>query len=307
MNRMRAWMARRALRRLPPFLAYRIHHRWLQGLVGSGAPFRERALFGGGWIESSMTSVEDTHFALFGTMNFKGLALARRLVRPGATVFEIGANIGTETLALAALTGPRGRVVAVEADPENEALLRARVTANELAQVEVVGRAVSDMKRPMSVVRITGRGGMSFVSDDAAPDAVESVTIDELAERYGAPSYVFMDIEGHETRALRGARRVLDTARPPLFAEVSALWLRRAGSSVEEIVELMTAHRYAAFDTDQRFLPRIDRGPDGDVFADWIFMPEERVGEVPSLRRLLLRARVLPRLPLLNPLARGAG
>jgi len=133
MNRMRAWMARRALRRLPPFLAYRIHHRWLQGLVGSGAPFRERALFGGGWIESSMTSVEDTHFALFGTMNFKGLALARRLVRPGATVFEIGANIGTETLALAALAGPRGRVVAVEADPENEALLRARLARGDMA------------------------------------------------------------------------------------------------------------------------------------------------------------------------------
>jgi FkbM family methyltransferase len=303
MNRMRAWVARRALRRLPPFLAYRIHHRWLQDLVGSGAPFRERALFGGGWIESSMTSVEDTYFALFGTMNFKGLALARRFVRPGATVFEIGANIGTETLALAALAGARGRVVAVEADPENEALLRARVAANALAQVDVVGCAVSDTKRPMSVVRITGRGGMSFVSDDASPDAVESVTIDELAERYGAPSFIFMDIEGGETRALAGARRVLETARPPIFAEVSALWLARAGSSVAEIVELMTAHRYAAFDTDRRFLPRIERAPDGEVFADWLFMPEERVGEVASLRRLLLRARVLPRLPLINPLA----
>jgi FkbM family methyltransferase len=302
MNRVRPWAARRALRFLPPFLAYRAHHRWLTDLVGCGAPFRERALFGGGWIESTMTSVEDTYFALFGTMNFKGLALARRLVLPGSVLFEIGANIGTETLAFAALVGDRGRVVAVEADPENEALLRERVAANGLAQVEVIGKPVADTNRPMSVVRISGRGGMSFVSDAAADEGMVSVTLDELMERYGAPCFLFMDIEGGEYRALLGAARMLETARPPIFAEISTLWLERSGSSVAAVADLMASHAYSAYDADQRFFPRIARVPAGEVFADWLFLPDERVGEVPALRRLLFRARVLPRLPLINPL-----
>ena len=302
MNRMRAWTACRALRVLPPFIAYRVFHRWMTDLAGSGVPFRERALFDGGWISSSMTSIEDSYFSLFGTMNFKGLALARRLVPRGGTVFEIGANIGTETLALAALTGPRGRVIAVEADPENESLLRERVVANGHEHVEIVGQPVAEAKRTMNVFRIPGRGGMSFVQDHDAEGGIESVTIDELSDRYGPPSFLFMDIEGGEYRALLGARRTFETTRPPLFAEVSQIWLSRAGSSVAAIFDLMRAHRYAMFDSDQRFLPKVSRAPEGDVFADWLFMPEERAHEVPALRRLLLRARVLPRLPLINPL-----
>ena len=49
-----------------------------------------------------------------GAFEKRTVAAYSRLVRPGMTVIDIGANIGAHTLPLAKLVGPTGRVIAVE-------------------------------------------------------------------------------------------------------------------------------------------------------------------------------------------------
>lgn len=296
--------ARRLLRVLPPFLAYRIHHRFLHSLEGSGAKFDERALFGRARIESTMTSVEDSNFAIFGTMNFKGLALARYFVKPGDTIFEIGANVGTETLSLAHLVGSIGRVVAVEADPRNADILRQRVESNGLTQVVIVRGAAWDRAGTlMTINRVGDYGGQTYVSAGGDGEQVTTTTMDEVAKTYGAPTFVFSDIEGAEVRMLSGGRGVLGRNRPPLFSEVASMHLERAGSSVAELVELMNSLSYDAYDTDHPWMRRVTAVPETPFWSDWLFLPRERTNEVGRLRALLLRARALPRLPFLSPLA----
>jgi hypothetical protein len=51
---------------------------------------------------------------LFGGFEPDTYAALRRLVRPGQTVVDIGANTGVHTLPMAALAGERGRVIAFE-------------------------------------------------------------------------------------------------------------------------------------------------------------------------------------------------
>src|ERR1035437_4240958 len=41
----------------------------------------------------------------------------KRLVRPGMTVLDVGANIGYHTVLASRLVGPKGRVLAFEPDP----------------------------------------------------------------------------------------------------------------------------------------------------------------------------------------------
>jgi predicted methyltransferase len=48
-------------------------------------------------------------------------ALVRRLLNPGMTFVDVGANRGYFTLLGASLVGPAGRVVSVEADPRGGA------------------------------------------------------------------------------------------------------------------------------------------------------------------------------------------
>ncbi|MGZ5362446.1 MAG: FkbM family methyltransferase, partial [Solirubrobacterales bacterium] len=54
-------------------------------------------------------------------------ALMRKALKPGMTFVDAGANIGYFSVLAGRLVGPTGRVVCVEADPGNVAILRANL------------------------------------------------------------------------------------------------------------------------------------------------------------------------------------
>src|SRR5260370_8697313 len=56
----------------------------------------------------------DFSIYLLGSFEPRTQKLYRRLVKPGDTIFDIGANIGSHTLPLARLVGSQGRVFAFE-------------------------------------------------------------------------------------------------------------------------------------------------------------------------------------------------
>ena len=62
-------------------------------------------------------------------------ALAREL-RPGATFFDIGANVGFVTVLAARLVGPGGRVIAFEPVPQNAAAIRENLALNGIDWAE---------------------------------------------------------------------------------------------------------------------------------------------------------------------------
>lgn len=59
-------------------------------------------------------------------------------IRKGHVIVQLGASYGDETARLARAVGKRGRVIAVEPAPENQASLRARFENGEYPQVTVV-------------------------------------------------------------------------------------------------------------------------------------------------------------------------
>lgn len=297
-----AWIARRACRTLPPFLSYRMHFRFFDHLRGQTLAFRERVLFGKGVLKGTFENTEDAYFALHGTMNYLGMVIAAALVEPGDTVYELGANRATETLSLANLVTGNGRVVAVEADPETARILRDRVESRP--EVLIVQRAVAHVSGTMSWTRNEQATGCSFLSVGANGTViVETTTVDDLARELGPPAFIFMDIEGSELLCLRGAAETLRRHRPPIFSEVNDAHLRRAGASVQELWQLIDESGYVAFDAQRRAFPLVGReSAVHGTSSDWLLLPRERAGEAIRLRRLLRRARFLPRLAGLNPL-----
>ena|SRR5437868_1400172 len=63
------------------------------------------------------------------------LSFLGTLILPGATVLDVGAYIGTHTLAFSKLVGSEGRVVAIEPQPKTFELLTKNVFANRLTNV----------------------------------------------------------------------------------------------------------------------------------------------------------------------------
>jgi hypothetical protein len=67
------------------------------------------------------------------------------------------------------------------------------------------------------------------------------VTIDSLTRRYGPPDLLFIDVEGFELQALRGASSTLAVHRPDLFVEAHVgVGLERFGT-IDDLLALIPA------------------------------------------------------------------
>jgi FkbM family methyltransferase len=184
-------------------------------------------------------------------------------LRPGAVVFDAGAHQGVVAMMLAAEVGPTGLVVAVEPNPHNASTARTNRELNGLSRIEVVEAAVSRRQGRVTLsCELNGR-----MDDGSGIDGrmfVTAVTLDDLADRFGQPDVVFIDVEGAEGAALSGASRVL---RGPtdFFVEVHAgCGLERLGGSVAETLSFFPRERFltlARADEDTTFRPLDGQGP----------------------------------------------
>lgn len=142
--------------------------------------------------------------------------LLRRLVRPGQSVADVGANIGYCTLLFAQAVGPAGRVACIEPEPDNLAELRRNIERNHLPQVEVFPVAVGAKAGTVSL-----RAGIngSVMEDGSGEFQVPLRPLDELLA--GQPvDFIKIDVEGYEGYVLDGASRLLEERRPNLFVEI---------------------------------------------------------------------------------------
>jgi FkbM family methyltransferase len=127
-----------------------------------------------------------------------------RTLQPGDTFCDVGANLGFYSLVAARVVGKSGRVIAIEADPDNFADLTANIALNEADNVTAIEAGVSDRRETLRLqLNTTGnRGGHSFV-DLGREDGVD-VECQSLPALLGdlTPTAMKLDIEGFEHRVL---------------------------------------------------------------------------------------------------------
>jgi len=176
----------------------------------------------------------------------------------GATVFDLGAHQGVVALLLARAVGPAGRVVAVEGMAHNCEVAGENRRLNAADNVVVRHAVVAD--KPGTVRFFEGLNGA--VALHGIGRDVEAVTIDHLADQYGAPSVVFVDVEGFEVRALHGAIRTLATPCD-WFIEVHVdAGLESYGGSAAQVLEFFPesdferwAWRLDSHEQPRRYVP----------------------------------------------------
>lgn len=136
--------------------------------------------------------------------------LVQRLVSPGDTVVDVGANIGYYTLQFARLVGETGQVFAFEPDPRNFALLEQNVWQNGYRNVTLVRAAVT--ARPGSVrlhLNADNRGDHRIYASEPGRQAidVEAVALDDyFSEKCGRLDLVKIDVQGAEAGVFLGMR-----------------------------------------------------------------------------------------------------
>jgi FkbM family methyltransferase len=186
---------------------------------------------------------------------------AAELVSPGATVWDIGANVGVFAAAAAHQAGSTGSVLLVEPDPWLCGLLRRTIAAQpEGAPMRLITAAVTDHEGPVHL-QLSARGraanhladvpGSTQAAGARGHVTVEGITLDGLLERESPPRLVKIDVEGSESAALRGATRLLRDVRPVVVCEVEE-------ANRLEVGRILAQHHYELFDAS---IPPPERQP----------------------------------------------
>ena len=181
------------------------------------------------------------------------LSNAAEFVKPGATVWDVGANIGLFSFAAAGLAGSGGRVYAIEPDLWCVQLLRrsAKLWAPERAPVYAIAAAVADRvglqefclaTRSRSSNALAGFG-QSQTGGFRESQLVLTVCLDWLLDFLPAPDVVKVDVEGAELGVLHGARALLTQHKPVVVCEVSPERSR-------QVAEVFHSHGYSLSDAD---------------------------------------------------------
>lgn len=146
-----------------------------------------------------------------------------KLVMPGSTVLDVGANIGNHTVFFSRVLGA-GKVVAIEPQVFCNKLLARNIALNELAGVVVLNCLVGEKAGAGSILRYGAEnlGGTNFRSDDAGAFGMR--TLDAIVEEHagGKVDFVKIDVEGMQLAVFAGAQNLLKTIRPPLWVELRA-------------------------------------------------------------------------------------
>lgn len=149
------------------------------------------------------------------------------LVHDGDHVLDVGAHVGSYTLAFSNKVGASGKVTAFEAQPFLSELLKSTIQLNHLENVEVIGNAVSDRAEimafdPVDYGEHANTGAVRLSSEiTGSREKIVSVTIDEFS--FDRCDLIKCDVEGMTCKVLAGAAETIRTHRPIIVSEVNDL------------------------------------------------------------------------------------
>lgn len=176
-------------------------------------------------------SIVSESLAMYGEWAQQEIDFLAHFIAPGSTVLDIGAFIGTHTLAFSSLAGEKGHVIAFEPRAEAFDLLTRNVQDNGRTNVRLRQQGVSDAPASIQLHRmppgaLTNFAGLALADDDSGPASgpaydVPLVTIDSLA--LAAVGLLKIDVEGMERQVLDGARETIASCKPAVFAEANSI------------------------------------------------------------------------------------
>jgi FkbM family methyltransferase len=176
--------------------------------------------------------------------------LLSKIVQSGDTILDIGANVGTHSLAFSRIVGPRGTVISFEAQHRIYELLAMNLMMNGLfsalsLNVLVGARTDVVMIPTVSPTRSTNFGGISFKDiepgnpNDSIRLPIAMITVDTLNLK--SCELMKVDVEGMEMDVFKGASKTVEKFRPAIYFE------QTGGKALGEISNYFCQLSYSMF------------------------------------------------------------
>lgn len=184
-------------------------------------------------------------------------------IQPGDTVVDIGAHHGYYAYQLAERVGEDGRVIAIEAHPDNYDILTRNVEVNNLANVTTINKAVAEETGTITFYeRATHSGKHHTVtagkyegtpSEEYSVIDVECENLDTILSSIGVSSIDFasLTVNKAEYEVLKGMDETLDD-------EISLACVGSA--NVDDILSLLEEQGYETSMSNEYFVSPIIYG-----------------------------------------------
>lgn len=192
-----------------------------------------------------------------GTREWNCPDLVHEIVKPGWTCVEAGSNLGFYAFMEAKLAGPKGRVYAIEPNPDScEIIAKARVL-NKYANLSVHCLAIGD-KNWMNDFLIEHRSNLCRMVKTKARDIPErairevikvpEMTLDSFceAEEVGAIDFLRFDIESYEVELIKGAQKTLAAMKPGswIFGEFHTIHFDNPVRDLQPAIQSLIDHGF---------------------------------------------------------------
>ena len=183
-----------------------------------------------------------------------------RSVKPGAIVFDVGANIGEFTILLSHAVGPNGKIHAFEPVPQTferltrnvkKSSINNRVILNNCALSDHLGYATIHMpasdetEASLTDHSYASWSSKSVVSFDCKLETLDNYSVMHNIEKI---DFVKIDVEGAEMLVLRGMKKILSNKSPPvLMLEAFPPWMKDFGFTTNDMFSLLTENGYVIY------------------------------------------------------------
>ena len=162
------------------------------------------------WLPSACWYIRNF---IAGTFEENSVRIFKSLLRPGATVLDLGAHIGLYSLLAGQIAGSEGRVYAFEPDPTVFPVLIRNITANGFAEIiHAEQKAVGNTEGSVKFFLASTQSGYSSIYPAGIKNAqcieVQMTTLNSFLASEGWPpvDLIKMDIEGSEPLAFQGMK-----------------------------------------------------------------------------------------------------
>ena len=147
--------------------------------------------------------------------------------KEGDTVIDIGAHIGHYTIPSSKQVGNSGKVVAIEADPDNFQLLKRNIALNNLTNVLPLNYAVFSTRTRMKLYEQSASAKYNSLMLARAAKTknyveVNADTLDSILKLNGVNrvNWIKIDVEGAEFEVLKGSTKTLSSENVSLLIEI---------------------------------------------------------------------------------------
>jgi FkbM family methyltransferase len=234
-------------------------------------------------------SLSEYHYLRDGNPENHESALLERILGPGMTVIDVGANHGMFSLEAAHLVGASGIVHAFEPTPTTRALLCNNLAVNRLEVVSVFPSALAEragtaqlrVHKQMSGLNTLASRDITWNRQTLVADEIVEVpvtTLDAHSEEHGLHHVDFLkiDVEGFELGVIRGARKLLHEKWIDLILlEIGDVTCATAGVEPMDLLDELESYGYQlhSINSGGEIADRVRLFPSTTFSANFVAMP----------------------------------